>query len=119
MKFEETRMVRKWSVQLTWALFAWSAILLCAAQSAFAQLAPAERRGLIFVREHCSRCHAIGRVDQSRLATAPSFRTLRLRYPVADLQRPLLEGIHPVMPRYQLTGSQVSDVMAYLKTLEP
>jgi hypothetical protein len=43
---------------------------------------------------------------------------LRLRYPVADLQRPLLEGIHPAMPRFQLTPSQVMDVMAYLKTLE-
>ena len=119
MKLEETQMVRKWFVQLRWPLFAWSAILLCATESAFAELAPAERRGLIFAREHCSRCHAIGKVDESRLAKAPSFRTLRLRYPVADLQRPLLEGIHPVMPRYQLTASQVSDVMAYLKTLEP
>jgi hypothetical protein len=25
---------------------------------------------------------------------------LRLRYPVADLQRPLLEGIHPAMPKF-------------------
>lgn len=112
-------MMRKWSVELRWLLLACSAFLLFATESAFAQLAPAERRGLIFVREYCSRCHAIGRVDESRLANAPSFRTLHLRYPVADLQRPLLEGIHPVMPRYQLTPSQVSDVMAYLKTLGP
>ena len=48
-----------------------------------------------------------------------SFRTLRLRYPVADLQRPLLEGIHPAMPRFQLTPGQVFDVMSYLRTLNP
>src|SRR6516162_10116717 len=51
---------------------------------------------------------------QSTCECGPS-RALRLRYPVADLQRPLLEGIHPAMPRFQLTPSQVMDVMAYLK----
>jgi hypothetical protein len=34
------------------------------------------------------------------------------------LQRPLLEGIHSDMPRFQLTPNQVTDVMAYFKTLE-
>ncbi len=48
---------------------------------------------------------------------APPLRALYLRYPVADLQRPLAEGIHPVMPRFRLEPDQVEDVMAYLKTL--
>jgi hypothetical protein len=64
----------------------------------------AERRDLRFGGEHCSRCHAIGKVDERRLAIAPSFRTLRLRYPVADLQRPLIERLHPGMLRFQLTA---------------
>ena len=99
-------------------LLAWSAILLCFTEFAFAEQSAAERRGLIFVREHCSRCHAIGKVGESPVANAAPFRALRLRYPVADVQRPLLEGIHPAMPRFQLTPSQVMDVMAYLQTLE-
>jgi cytochrome c len=66
----------------------------------------------------CARCHAIGPVGESPLAKAPPFRTLHLRYPVSDLQRPLLEGIHSDMPRFQLTPNQVTDVMAYFKTLE-
>ena len=59
---------------------------------------------MIFVREYCSQCHAIGKADGSHLANAAPFRALRLRYSVADLQRPLLEGIHPAMPRFQLTS---------------
>jgi mono/diheme cytochrome c family protein len=80
---------------------------------------PAERRGLRFVRMHCSRCHAIDVVGESPLASAPPFRTLHLKYPVADLQRPLANGVHPVMPRFQLEAGQVDDIMAYLKTLAP
>jgi cytochrome c len=43
---------------------------------------------------------------------------LHLKYPVSDLQRPLAQGIHPDMPRFQLDAGQVEDIMAYLKTLE-
>lgn len=80
---------------------------------------PAARRGLRFVQMHCARCHAIDKVGASPLAIAPPFRTLHLRYPVADLQRPLAQGIHPTMPRFQLEPHQVGDVMAYLQTLKP
>ena len=90
---------------------------LCASDLALAE-SPAERRGLRFVRLHCAQCHAIDAVGESPLAIAPPFRTLRLKYPVADLQRPLVQGIHPVMPRFQLEAGQVEDVMSYLKTLE-
>lgn len=80
---------------------------------------PAARRGLIFVRVHCARCHAVDRVSASPLATARPLRALGIRYPVSDLQRPLAEGINPAMPMFRLTPSQLTDVMAYLKTLEP
>jgi mono/diheme cytochrome c family protein len=79
---------------------------------------PAARRGMAFVRVQCARCHAVDRSGASPLATAPRFPTLHLKYPVADLQRPLAEGIHPAMPRFRLTAGQLADVMAYLKTLE-
>jgi cytochrome c len=79
---------------------------------------PGARRGLRFVRLHCARCHAIDKESESPLAIAPPFRTLHLRYSVADLQRPLAHGIHPKMPLFRLEPSQVEDVMTYLKTLE-
>jgi cytochrome c len=98
-------------------------ILLCVSKLAFAQSpaqpqSPAERRGLRFVTLNCARCHAIDKVSESPLPNAPPFRTLHLKYPVEDLQRPLAQGVHPIMPRFQLDANQVSDVMAYLKTLE-
>jgi mono/diheme cytochrome c family protein len=101
---------------LTWVFLALGMIPVWA-EPASAQQSPQARRGLIFVRVHCSQCHAIGKVGESPLPSAIPFRTLRLRYPVADLQRPLLEGIHPGMPTFQLTPSQVFDVMAYLQML--
>ncbi|WP_245513127.1 c-type cytochrome [Enterovirga rhinocerotis] len=84
-------------------------------------LDPSEQRGLTFVREHCARCHAVGKADASPLAEAPPFRMLHRNYPVEDLAESLAEGIttgHPTMPEFQLDPGQVNDVIAYLKTLE-
>jgi cytochrome c len=103
--------------QFLWRVIALSSILLVASELAFAQ-SPAERRGLRFVRLHCAQCHSIDKFSESPLATAPPFRTLHLRYPVSDLQRPLAQGIHPTMPRFRLEASQVEDIMAYLKSLK-
>ena len=97
-------------------VIALATILLCASEPALAQ-SPAERRGLRFVRLHCAQCHAIDKVGESPVAIAPAFRTLHLKYAVSDLQRPLAQGIHPMMPRFRLEPSQVEDIMAYLKTL--
>jgi mono/diheme cytochrome c family protein len=111
-------MVRKSFGRLPRLIIAVGAILLHAGEYALAQ-SPAERRGLRFARLHCAQCHAIEGVGESPLTTAPPFRTLHLKYPVQDLQRPLAEGIHPKMPLFQLTPAQAADLMAYLKTLEP
>jgi cytochrome c len=105
-------------VQAGWLAIVLGAILLEASQPVLAEQSPAERRGMRFVRLQCARCHAIDKVGESPLAIAPPFRTLHLRYPVADLQRPLSQGIHPIMPRFQLEPSQVEDIMSYLKTLD-
>ena len=98
-----------------------AAIALCFSQPTHAQQSPAAQRGLTFVRAHCAQCHAIDQVSASELAIAPPFRTLHLKYPIEDLQRPLAEGIiagHPTMPQFRLEPDQVTDVIAYLKTLE-
>jgi cytochrome c len=81
-------------------------------------LSPSQRRGFRLVSFHCARCHAVDKVGESPLAIAPALRTLHLKYPVSDLQRPLAQGVHPEMPRFQLEAGQVEDIMAYLKTLE-
>lgn len=97
-----------------------SAPLLQPARSQTA-LSPAEQRGLVFVRTHCARCHSIDKISPSPLKVAPPFRTLHDRYPVESLEESLAEGIvtgHPSMPEFQLDPGQVTDVIAYLKSLE-
>jgi cytochrome c len=96
--------------------FALGTIVLCASEAALAQ-SPAERRGQRFVQLHCAQCHAIDKVGESPLPNAPAFRTLGLKYPIADLQRPLAQGIHPLMPKFELPLNQVFDIMAFLKSL--
>jgi cytochrome c len=88
---------------------------------AAAALEPSVERGQAFVRTHCARCHAIDRVGESPLKEAPPFRILHLRYPVETLEEALADGIvtgHPSMPEFQLDPSQISDVIAFLKSLE-
>ncbi len=82
---------------------------------------PREQRGLVFAKTTCGGCHAIGRTDASALRIAPPFRDLHTRYPVETLGEALAEGIvtgHPSMPAFQLDSAQISDLIAYLKTLE-
>ena len=95
------------------AVFSWN--------SAAWALSPAAQRGYVFVKENCSRCHAVGLHGASPLPVAPPFRTLHERYPVADLAESLAEGIvtgHPSMPQFKLDPGQIDDVVSYLKTLE-
>ena len=94
----------------------------CLAQPALAQLSPSAQRGLTFVRVNCAQCHSIDKVSESPLPIAPTFRTLHLRFPIEDLRRPLAEGIianHPTMPQFRLDADQISDVLAYLRSLQP
>jgi cytochrome c len=84
-------------------------------------LSPAAQRGVVLLREDCSRCHAVGKVGASPLKIAPPFRTLHEHYPVEDLEEPLAEGIitgHPTMPEFRFDPGQVGDIIAYLKSLE-
>jgi len=103
-------------------LIACAALLMATptAQSAQA-LSPAAQRGFVLLRTNCARCHAVDKVSPSRLATAPPFRTLHLRYPVEQLEEPLAEGIitgHPAMPEFRFGPRRVGDIIAYLKSLE-
>ncbi|MCJ2095140.1 MULTISPECIES: c-type cytochrome [unclassified Methylobacterium] len=79
------------------------------------------QRGKTFVGANCATCHAVGRIGESPLAVAPAFRDLHTRYPIEDLGEALAEGIttgHPTMPQFQLEPDQITDVLAYLKSLE-
>jgi cytochrome c len=121
-KREEMKVKPKNLAQPRWPIVTLGMILLCAGEPALAQQAPAAQRGLTFVRVHCAQCHSIDQISDSPLTIAPAFRTLHLKYPIENLQRPLAEGIiagHPTMPQFRLDPDQIADVIAYLKTLKP
>ena len=103
--------------QARWPAITLGVMLLCESGPALAEQSPAERRGFRYVRVHCTQCHAIDKVSASPVTNAPPFRVLNLKYGVADLQRPLAEGVHPMMPLFRLSPGEIEDIMAYLKTL--
>lgn len=77
-------------------------------------------RGEIIARTRCGSCHAVGRLETSPMAGAPPFRGLGQRYPVAQLQEALGEGLvtaHPAMPEIRLEADEVADIIAYLDSV--
>jgi cytochrome c len=83
--------------------------------------AASAERGMFLARTHCARCHSIDKVTPSSLPIAPPFRTLHQRYPVEYLEEALAEGIvtgHPSMPEFRFEPDQISDFIAFLKSLE-
>lgn len=79
------------------------------------------QRGRTFVETNCARCHSVARFGDSPLRLAPPFRDLHKRYPVESLAEALAEGIvtgHPSMPEFRLDRAQITDLLAYLRSLE-
>jgi mono/diheme cytochrome c family protein len=73
------------------------------------------------VLANCASCHSTDKVTDSKLAVAPAFRTLHLKYPVESLAEAFAEGIrtgHPTMAEFRLDPGQIADLIAFLKTLE-
>lgn len=98
-----------------------AAAAMLAGTNAAIALDPAAQRGLTFAQTNCSMCHAIGTAGPSPLPIAPPFRTLHESYPVETLEEAFAEGIvtgHPSMPQFQLDVARITDLIAYLKSLE-
>ncbi|MFI4975028.1 MAG: c-type cytochrome [Caulobacterales bacterium] len=82
---------------------------------------PPEARGHALVARNCGMCHAIEKVGDSPNPEAPPFRRLHERYPVENLGEALAEGIlvgHPQMPEFRFGGGEISDIIAYLKSIQ-
>ncbi|HMK89610.1 MAG TPA: cytochrome c [Methylocystis sp.] len=80
-------------------------------------------RGAAIARANCSRCHAIGARGASPNPKSPPFWMLGRKYPLADLQEALAEGIlvgheGDEMPRFQFSPSQIEALLAYLKSVQ-
>lgn len=74
-------------------------------------------RGAVLAATRCSGCHATEAFGESPMHAAPPFRGLAQRYPVANLQEALGEGLvtaHPAMPEITLEETDIADLIAYL-----
>lgn len=78
-------------------------------------------RGRTLVRDHCSRCHAIGGSGESTFRGAPIFRELWRRYPVDVLEEALAEGFtsgHPAMPEFVFSPRDAEAIVTYLLSIQ-
>jgi mono/diheme cytochrome c family protein len=78
--------------------------------------------GRRIAEQRCSGCHAIGENDSSPNLRAPPLRTLNVRYPIDALRPAFLEGMevgHRDMPRFVLEPQEVTDLLSYLRSLDP
>ncbi|MFO1185760.1 MAG: cytochrome c [Bauldia sp.] len=90
------------------------------AAPALAQSAAADRGHALAVAS-CARCHAVEKTGDSPNPQSPPFRLLHQRYPVANLEEALAEGIfvgHAEMPQFEFDPREIGDFIAYLESLE-
>jgi mono/diheme cytochrome c family protein len=77
-------------------------------------------RGGGLVQAKCAGCHAVDRSGDSPMVSAPPFRSMGVLYPVRDLQEAFAEGLvtaHPAMPAFELTPTEIADLIAYLESV--
>lgn len=87
-----------------------------------ARIDAALRSGRALVGKYCARCHAAGPKGSSPNAKAPALRNLHSRFPILSLRQPLTRGItnpHQGMPHFELSGKQITDILAYVNSLAP
>ena len=79
------------------------------------------KHGEQLLQQKCGPCHATGKTGDSPKKEAPQFRALGQRYPIDSLEESLGEGImsgHPDMPEFSFEADDVSDIIAYLKSIQ-
>lgn len=85
------------------------------------QATPASvERGRVMAVAKCGSCHAVGPTGDSPFAAAPPLRQIADLYPPTQLQEAFGEGVmtgHPAMPQFELTPSEINDLIAYLDSL--
>lgn len=105
--------------------FAWAPLAAAIVFCAFAASADSAliARGRIIAEKNCGRCHAVGRSGESPNPKSPPFRTLAQKYPLADLEEALGEGIlvgheGAEMPQFRLDATQIEALLAYLASIQ-
>lgn len=103
-----------------------SALLLALSAASMASAAPSAAtlaRGKAIAAKNCGGCHAISRSGASPNLKSPPFRLLARKYPLANLEEALGEGIivgHEGldMPPFQFDPRQIEALLAYLGSIQ-
>ncbi len=97
----------------------WLAILLLAATPALAQTqAEAMAHGRALAETWCANCHVVGPAARTGGDSAPSFASIATRAPEQEALRRWLSQQHRnAMPNYNLSRSEIEDVISYLLSL--
>jgi mono/diheme cytochrome c family protein len=86
-----------------------------------AAASPDVEAGRAMAEKQCGTCHAVGASGESRVSQAPAFRQLAAQHPGDQLRVIVAEGIatgHPSMPRWIFTDEEVSQLLAYIRSLQ-
>lgn len=78
--------------------------------------------GKALAETNCSKCHAVGQTDNSPEPKALPFREIAKNYDDVDLEDSFNEGVatsHAIMPDWQMSPEQASDLAAYVMSLVP
>lgn len=78
------------------------------------------RIGREVARQHCARCHAIGRSGASPNPRAPRFPLIAERYPDNNPAPDLIDGVvvrHPGMPEFRLDEDATDGLVAYIRRI--
>jgi mono/diheme cytochrome c family protein len=119
-------------MSMTFKFAAALAVGILAASAVQAAESPDVAAGRRIAQRNCGGCHAVTH-GRSPWRDAPPFRLLHRRYPPGGLEQILREGmlapddpsdeaahaLHPRMPQVALGDDEVSELTAYLKSLEP
>ncbi|MCA0200076.1 MAG: cytochrome c [Proteobacteria bacterium] len=98
------------------------AFLIAFAGGGAVEAADAVAQGRALAGQHCAKCHAIGRTDESLHDEAPPFRRLHERYPIATLGEAFAEGIvvgHKDMPAFEFSPAEIEALLGYIESLGP
>jgi mono/diheme cytochrome c family protein len=82
--------------------------------------AESARIGERVAREHCSRCHAIGKTGQSPNPKSPPFPLIAERYRNNNPAPVLIDGTvvrHPGMPEFTMLSYETDGLVAYIRRI--
>lgn len=76
--------------------------------------------GKVLAQKWCASCHLVSPDQVEASADAPPFATIAKRSDEElDRLQSFLIDPHPVMPNFSLSRDQITDLVAYIRSLKP